>query len=236
MSTYKCISNFGQGAANAPVNNPLTYCLEQTLDSEFMHGSIAETIGGAHGKHCQAFMAQYCANDWNEVCEHASKNRSTLYPNNLQKCGTGSDVECKDLTAGEILIQNTATRKYLVEMGGLCSIKYEPFDPTVAASPLVAFWGGGCNTQGDGGCTPVYAVDPKKIDNDPVMNKILAKPIIAWSLLVNIYNTAKRKNKLNELKGTRIYRFFMSAPFQNYIKQMSLIPSILSRSGKCGCN
>ena len=235
MSTYKCISNFGQGAANAPVNNPLTYCLEQTLDSEFMHGSIAETIGGANGKHCQAFMAQYCANDWNEVCEHASKNRSTLYPNNLQKCGTGSDVECKDLTAGEILIQNTATRKYLVEMGGLCNIKYEPFDPTVAASPLVAFWEGGCTTQGDGGCTPVYAVDPKKIDNDHVMNKILAKPIIAWSLLVNIYNTAKRKNKLNELKGTRIYRFFMSTPFQNYIKQMSLIPCILSQS-KCGCN
>jgi hypothetical protein len=218
MSTYKCISNFGRGAGNAQVNNPLTYCLEQSLENKFMHGSIADTIGNSNGKHCQVFMAQYCANEWNEVCEHASRNRSTLYPNNLQ-CGTSSDVECKGLTAGEILIQNTATHKYLVEMGN-CSLKYEPFDPTVASSPMVPLWYSRTNTQGNEACTPVYAVDPKKIDKDHVMNKILSKPIIAWSLLVNIYNTAKRKNKLEELKGTRIYGFFMSHPFQNYIKQM----------------
>lgn len=229
MSTYKCISNFGQGAKNDHSASPLTYCLDQTMDTQFVHGSIAQTIGGANGKHCQSFMSQYCANDWNNVCEHASRNRSKMYPNNLQKCQTGSDVECNGLTAGDILIQNTATRKYLVEMIGNCSLKYEPFDPTIPESPLVAFWDNGCNTQGNRGCIPVYAVDPKKIDNDPVMNKILSKPIIAWSLLVNIYNTSKRNNKLNELKGTRIYGFFMSTPFQNYVKQMSLIP-------KCNCN
>ena len=228
MSEYKCISNFGRVDKNGQNVNPLSYCLEQSMNSEFIHGSIGQTIGGANGKHCQAFMSQYCANDWNNVCEHASKNKSTLYPNNLKKCQTGRSVECDSLTAGEILIQNTATRKYLVEMGGNCGLKYEPFDPTVAESPLVAFWYNGCN-QGNGECIPVYAVDPSKIDNDPVMNKILSKPIIAWSLLVNIYNTAKRKNKLNELKGTRIYALFMSDPFQTYIKQLHVIP-------KCNCN
>lgn len=236
MSTYKCISNFGQGASNAPANNPLTYCLDQTLDNEFIHGATGETIGGAHGKHCQAFMSQYCANKWDDVCEYASNNRSTIYPNNLQRCGSGSDSECKGLTAGDILIQNTASRKYLVEMGGTCSLKYEPFDPTVASSPMVAFWEGACNTQGSGGCVPVYAVDPKKIDSDPVMNKILAKPIIAWSVLLNIYNTAKRKGTLNELKGTKIYRFFMSQPFQNYLNEMGKIPGILCGGNSCGCN
>lgn len=234
MSSYRCISNFGSGAANAPVNNPLTYCLSQTVDTEFNHGGIAKTISGASSKNCQAFMAQYCANDWDGACEYASKNIARVYPNQLDKCGTGGGVACEGLTAGEVLIQNTATRKYLVEMGGnQCSIKYEPFDPTVAASPLVAYWYNGCNTQGNGGCVPIYAVDPKKIDNDPVMNKILNKPIIAWSLLINIYNTAKRLNKLDELKGTRIYKLFMSKPFQQYLKEMSFVRNI---SCKTGCN
>jgi hypothetical protein len=213
MSTYTRISNFGSSIVNNDnSSHPLTYCLEQTLDNKFIHGGIADTIGGPHAKKCQAFMAQYCATDWNNVCEFASNNNSTIYPNNLE---TGSDVKSNGLTAGEILIQNTATRKYRVDMGGSrCTIRYEPFDHTVAASPLVAFWEGGYNT----GCTAIYAVDPKKIDKDPVMTKILNKPIIAWSLLVNIYNTAKRKGKLDELKGTRIYRLFMSVPFQKYIK------------------
>jgi hypothetical protein len=224
MSTYKCISSFGQGIANNQVNNPLTYCVEQTVDNQFMHGSISGKIGGPNSRPCQAFMSQYCANDWTEVCELASRNKSTMYPNNIQKCGTGSD--CENLTSGDILVQNTATRKYLVEMlGNSCNVKYEPFDPTVASSPLIGYWYNGCNTQGNGGCTPVYAVDPTKIDNDIVMNKILSKPIIAWSLLVNIYNTANRKKQLDELKGTRIYNFFMSDPFQNYINQLS----------NCGC-
>lgn len=235
MSAYTCISNFGPAAANAPINNPLSYCLSQTVDTEFNHGAIGETVSGASSRNCQAFMAQYCANNWDGVCEYASKNTAHIYPNQIQKCGSADGVACKGLSAGEILIQNTATRKYLVEMGGdQCSIKYEPFDPTVAASPLVAFWYNGCNTQGNGGCVPVYAVDPKKIDNDPVMNKILNKPLIAWSVLINIYNTAKRKNKLDELKGTRIYRFFMSKPFQNYIKQMVNTEKSLCRSGRCG--
>jgi len=52
MSTYKCISNFGQGAARAPSNNPLTYCLSQTLDTEFTHGAISETVSSVNGRNC----------------------------------------------------------------------------------------------------------------------------------------------------------------------------------------
>jgi hypothetical protein len=234
MSTYKCISNFGKGAATNPANNPLTYCLTQSMDTEFIHGAIGETISGANSKNCQAFMGQYCANNWDDVCEYASNNHEGLYPNQLQTCGSGSRVAYQGLSAGEVLIQNTATRKYLVEMNGdQCSVKYEPFDPTVASSPLVAFWYNGCNTQGNGGCIPVYAVDPKKIDSDPVMTKILNKPIIAWSLLINIYNTAKRKGKLNELKGTRIYEFFASNPFQHYLKEMANMSVSLTNNNGC---
>lgn len=229
---YKCISNFGQSAANAPTNNPLTYCLLQTVDTGFMHGGIADGIASANGKNCQAFMSQYCANNWDEACEFASNNTSTHTPNNLQKCGSGSQVACEGLTAGEILISNTAAHKYLVSMGGSCSLKYESFDPTVASSPIVGFWEGGCGNQGSGGCVPVYEVNPAEIDNDPVMNKILNKPIIAWAILVNIYNTAVRLNKINNLKGTKLNRFFQTNQFQNYIK---LLTSSNTGGGSC-CN
>lgn len=229
MSSYKCISSFGPSVSDDPSNNPLTYCLDQTMNSSFVHGSTAKTIGAASGKNCQAFMAQYCANNWDNVCEVASNNRSRNYQNNLKKCGTGIEIACTDLTAGEILLQNTASYKYLSQLGGECRIEYEQFDPTVASSPLVAYLSNEHNKQ----CVPVYEVDPKTIDSDPVMNKILAKPIIAWAILVNIYNTAKRKGTLNGLQGTKIYKLFMSDPFQNYLRQMAKIPSIRY---KCGCN
>jgi len=128
------------------------------------------------------------------------------------------------MTAGDVLIANTAARKYLTQMGGPCTLKWQPFDPTVAASPMISMWGGGCNSQGNGGCVPVYEVDPKKIDNDPVMQKILARPSIAWSILVNIYNTAVRKGTLKDLQGTNIHRLFMRKPFQDYIKAMKTLP------------
>lgn len=224
--SYKRISKFGQGAANNPVNNPLTYCISRTVGNKFTHGSITDTVSSVNGKHCKAFMAQYCANKWDDVCEYESKNKSRLYPNYIQKCGSDIGVACEGLTTGEILIQNTATYKYLVKMGGSqCSLVHEPFDPTVASSPLVAFW--------SGGCVPIYAVNPKEIDNDPVMNKILNKPIIAWSLLINIYNTAIRKKILHTLKGTRIHKFFMSKPFQNYLMEMKKTGY---KSKSCSCN
>ena len=227
MNMYNRISNFGQGVSNLPVNNPLTYCLSQSLDNDFMHGAIGNTIG-PYSKNCQNFMSQYCANNWNNICEVASDNQEISYPNNLQSCRTNNSIGCKNLTAGEILIQNTATKKYLVEMFGGCRLEYEPFDPTVASSPLISYWvnGCGCNSQGNDKCVPSYEVDPKTIDSDPVMNKILAKPIIALSILINIYNTANRKRTLDNLKGTKIYNLFMSTPFQNYIKQINKRPFV----------
>lgn len=218
MSNYKCISNFGPSIVNDPNTNPLSYCLLQTVDSGFMHGGIGTTMSGKHSANCQAFMSSYCANKWDDVCEFVSKDTSQIYPNTQQRCATCNGAEYGNINAGDILIANTAERKYLTQMGGNCSIKWQPFDPTVASSPYISTWQGGCNSQGNGGCVPVYEVDPKTINDDPVMQKILAKPSIARNLLVNIYNTAVRKGTFNDLKGTDIYKLFISKPFQDYIK------------------
>ena len=225
MSSYKCISNFGSSAKNAPTNDPLTYCLLQTVDSGFMHGGIGETISGKHSQNCQAFMSSYCATNWDEACEFASHDQSRIYPNTQQRCGSGSEVINRNMTAGEVLIANTAARKYLTQMNGACSLQWQPFDPTVASSPFISMWVGENNRQGNGNCVPVYEVNPKEIDNDPVMQKILAKPIIAWNILVNIYNNAVRKGTIKDLQGTNLYKFFMTQPFQQYVQQLASLPS-----------
>lgn len=216
MSNYRSIANLGQSTPS-PSSNPLTYCLLQTTNPLFDHGGIAGTISGANSKNCQTFMAEYCAKNWNGVCEFKSQDKSVTYPNSDQS-GAFNEVLFDGLTAGDVLVANTAKRKYLTAMGN-CKLEYQPFDPTVASSPMISNWAGVGNRQGNRSCVPVYQVDPAKIDKDPVMNKILDKPEIAWSLLVNIYNTAVRKGTLKDLKGTRLYAFFMANNFQQYMNQ-----------------
>jgi hypothetical protein len=74
---------------------------------------------------------------------------------------------------------------------------------------------GNCNSANK--CIPIYGVDPKTIDNDPVMNKVLAQPWIAMDILVNIYNHASRSGELQNLTGTKLYKFFMTDDFQQIV-------------------
>ena len=210
-SAYASIGLFGEGAANAPNNDPLTYCLNTSLDSLFMHGGTGE-LYGKDSKHCQSFMSEYCANNWDEVCEYASQKTNMVYPryfpNNLAPCGSSM----RRMTQGDILIRNTAAKKYLTMMGNCCKT-WEPFDPTVAASPLISYWNAECGYN----CVPVYQVDPAKIDSDPVMNKLLANPTIGLDILVNIYNTSKRTGALHKLSHTKLGKFFQSPYFQQFL-------------------
>lgn len=220
-ANYRSIGSFGGNVDAIPSNNPLSYTLLASIDSQFNHGQMGQQLG-PNTKHGQIFMAQYCASNFDGFCEFASKNQNKTQPNNIQPCGSESQVACQDLNAGEVLIGNTARKKYLTEMSGNCELKYEPFDPTVASSPLISFWQSSCNSQGTS-CIPVYEVNPKTIDSDIVMQKILRKPIIALDVLINIYNTAVRKNTINQLKGTKIMKFFESKTFQDYIKRKKIL-------------
>ena len=211
MNSYASISGFGSNA-HSEVNNPLTYCLNNNMDQRFLHGGNADTYG-QHSRPCQLFMSEYCANGWDSFCEAASLNTNSWTPNNMQCSLLSGDVAYRGLVAGEVLIRNTAARKYLVKMLGAVK-KYEPFDPTVPTSPLISYWvpDDGCPLCNSCG-TPVYAVDPKTIDSDPVMDKLLAKPGIAPTIMVNIYNTMKRLGTLKELKGTKLGYFYTVHPY-----------------------
>lgn len=207
-NTYRPIASFGSNEY-APINNPLTYCMSNTVDSRFMHGGASDTMG-QHSKPCQMYMSEYCASKWDDFCELASRNTNTDYPNNVQQCGSLGDTACVGLNAGEILIRNTAAQKYLVEMMN-GKKKYEPFDPTVASSPMISYWVSNSCSSDD--MVPVYSVNPSLIDQDPVMNKIINNPMIAFGILVNIYNTMKRKGTLKQLHGTKLGHLYNNLPY-----------------------
>ena len=206
---YRTISNFGN-SANSATSNPLTYCLDNTLDQRFLHGSSSDTYG-QNSRNCQAFLSEYCAQGWDGYCEMAEQQQGAYkypYPNNVQSSTYGNNMNT--LTRGELLLHNTAANKYLKHMiNGKRT--YEPFDPNVASSPMISFWQTSQCVPGQP-MTPVMAVDPKSIDSDIVMNKILAKPYVAMDILENIYRTMKREGTLVQLRGTKLGHFYQNHP------------------------
>ncbi len=54
---YAKIVNFGSNQYSDN-NNPLTYCVNSTIDNNFVHGSSAVSYG-QHGDKCQMFLSDY---------------------------------------------------------------------------------------------------------------------------------------------------------------------------------
>ena len=207
-NTYRNINNVGQNFYSE-VSSPTTYCLNDTLSQKFLHGGIS-AIYGQNSQFCQRFWGEYCAEEWDDLCEVASKNTSTTFPNNTVFGSINNrPYNYKGLNAGETVIRNTAANKYLVAMGN-CVPKYEPFDPLVADSPMIKKWVSSYNGQNN--CVPVYGVNPEIIDYDVVMDKLLEKPTIALDILINIYNTHQRDGSYQMLLGTKIGQFFENNP------------------------
>ena len=217
MNKYTTISNFGKKQKNDVVNNPLTYCINNTYDRQFNHGETVINQEGQHCENCQLFLSDYCAQGWDNFCELASKNKDTRWPNQMElQQNEAILTEIYGLSAGETLIRNTASRKYLVDLINGEKI-FEPFDPNVANSPLISKWihstcdkNNGYYNINDGKMTPVYSVNPFIIDEDIVMDKILMNPKIAIDILLNIYITMKRKNELIYLNNTKLGNFFLN--------------------------
>lgn len=211
---YRPISSFG-GVQPDISNNPITYCLLDNVDNSFNHGENI-TFRGPQSKSCQMFMSERCSQNWDSVCDFAYKNKNNIVPNMLQQCNNQSDSAFLGLTEGQILLKNTAEKKYVDKVSTNCVLNYEPFDPTVANSPMISYLTTSSGSYGP--CVSNYEVNPENIDNDPVMKNILDNPKIAINLLINIYNTAVRKGTLEKLNGTNLYNFFKTPYFQQNAK------------------
>ena len=230
-SNYSSIGAFG-GNMKSPISNPWNFCINETISQSFNGGPTTSNLYAQYSKRCQIFTADYCAQNWDENCEKASKNINYQYPNIFGRSGLGSEFECEQkLTAGDYLIRNAAAQRFKISMGN-CNQVCEPFDPNVADSPIICYdatWGGNCmgynagaynggNCEGSNGrCIPQFEVNPKNIDRDIIMNKVLANPKIAISILINIYNTMKRKGTFKYLAQTQLGRFFNTEYFQRFL-------------------
>jgi hypothetical protein len=207
MSNYISISNFGTIKRNLPINDPITYCNVDAMESGFLHGGVGMLLN-KNSKECKLYMSDYCSKNWDSVCENNSQNREP-YIHNL-KCDENDNTP--PLTRGDILVRDTAERKYLVSFSNKCRIVSSNFDPTVSNSPVISW------ITNDGSndmlCYKKYSVKPENLDNDIVMNKILEKPWIALDIIINIYKTMKKNNSYNTLQGTKLYKFFESDNFK----------------------
>lgn len=233
---YTKIIDFGCQNKNSPSVNPLSYCAVSSLENSF-NNTLGYTLNDSSNQQCQRFMSNYCANNWDGICEYLSNDSYRMTPGTITTIDgyPGASIGPglgNNLTKGQLLIRNTALEKYMIAMSANCTRQYEPFDPTTADSPLIYNWVASSNicsptnvpeTLKDPNqkpkCIPVYGVDPNTIDSDIVMNKILDEPWIAIDVLVNIYNNAKNMNTLEKLRNTRIYKFFMTKEFQQIAKE-----------------
>jgi hypothetical protein len=197
------IKNFG-GNISTPIDNPLSYCLQDGLNQKFLHGSSSSYIT-PQSNECKLFMSQYCAKNWDDYCEYAYSNKGSQFTIGASPSIIGG-IQSNSL--GNTLLLDTAKEKYLKSMQNCCRISV-PFDPNVAMSPTITYWK---NSSGVS-CIPTYEIDPYQIDSDIVMNKILSNPAPYISVLKGIYNSMKRNGTLNSdiFKTTKLGIFFKNA-------------------------
>ncbi len=198
---YSSIASFGSN--KSPSNDPLTYCLTESLDNAFQHGSSGASLYGPWSEHCQIYMAERSAKDWDMFSEYYYKahqvNEWGQWPNTSQSCTSTNDW-CKGLTVGDYMLKNTAERKYCRRPN--CRLVAEPFDPNVADSPWITYYESCECSTGEQNC-PIICdqVDPGKLNDDVVMNHLLDNPWVGFNVLANIANNGARQGK--DFSGTR---------------------------------
>ena len=196
QSSYSKIINIGcdkiisNDIYNDHSINPVFTCMGNTLHDSFMLGATS-SVTNSNNEECQSFMSDYCALNWDNRCEALS--HSTSFASN-----SASILPSNNSKIGEILVFNTATKKYLSNPNQI-RWSYTPFNPVVADSPLVRKFISG---------SPKLQVD-SNIDNDVLMDKILLNPEKYLSILQNIYQTMKNNNTLDSiLENTKLGLFF----------------------------
>jgi len=202
MNTYARISNIGPNEPS-PVDNPLTYCVDNKLENLFLHGGESNTLS-KNSKPCQIFLADYCSDKWDDWCTLASQNMERSYPNAYPGNDAPREVNGLPITQGQMLIYNSAMAKYSVkDQGRKVSM---PFASNVPTSPMISYWEPNSNSSFS------FEVDPANIDQDVLMDRLLMNPNVAPNILFNIFNTMKRKGTLSNLHGTKLGRFYDIVP------------------------
>ena len=205
--------NYGKGInqninRRADPQNPLTYCIFDTMDINFLHGSSAADYK-LYCIECQNYMADRCAGvfnesqNWDQMCElYLHANKDTDWPNEAaidRKSATVKPNYRKERTVGERLIRNALERRFLVYPNSAVTIKQ--FDPNQPNSP---FYKEVCGTASII-LSRIKNINRETIDNDRLMNEGLhhftsCSDVLARIWLgyrqgeINIAGTALQKN------------------------------------------
>ena len=202
---YKTLMTYTQ-AQN--LNNAVV--MREEVLGKMLDGSSSVTQNDRSSKAKQSFMAEKCSKDWDSYCEFASHDQTIGYPNMV-----GLNNKFSELTSGEILIENSARKKYLKSLGNLIPVT-ELFNPNIPSQGKITYYISKSHIDGTGPfgthTNATYSLDgytKEDIDNDVILNKILKDPIKYNDFLKNIYFTMKNNNTLENIKGTNIYNYFM---------------------------
>lgn len=176
-------------------SNPLSYCSLGDMSNSFFHGTSGSNtnLSSAYGRNCQSFMSDYCATNWDTICENMS-NKQDMVIDQLNTCRG-----VKYINYGDLLIRNTAIKKYQTNMDE-CGIRYETFDPLSYIDHKIRIIGQSC--------TPVYDIDTDTVVGDAVLNKLLDRPHVGMDILKGIYDSLKISGRYDKIKGTRLGKFY----------------------------
>lgn len=218
---YTTISDFGN--INNAMNDPATYCVLDGVESQFLHGG---SVGFSKGNfNCSEYMSSRCAGKWDELCEAYSETDTKKFPR-PQCCPRG-------LTDGEAFVREAAFKKYLLSTKNCFSL-CEPFDPTVADSPMICYFSDTAPTTGPSGaelwlldghpiaggcvldqppCEKVYGFTDeqmKGLNADMLMFKILSNPNIALDLLKLLATWVVNTGSVAKVQGTYFWNFIIT--------------------------
>ncbi len=198
-------------------DSPVDMCVFDDVDKSLVGGVLGYRYGPSN-ENCQLYMADRCARQWDGVCEVASQKQQAVYPNNATIRGNSMAAPqtiTGGSTTGSQLIHNAAQRRFCVFDN--TSIQEFPFDPTNFSSPTVRRI-----IRSKYGSLPVCSVDPKTIDRDVLMNKVLSDPATSIDTLVNICQNHERSGV--SLNGTKIGEFCKTIKRQGIMK--SVVPNL----------
>jgi len=211
---YQNISEFAWFLNNrnqSPVDtsNPLTYSVVPTYNTMFLHGaSISGLNNRTWSRAAQNFMADYAAIMWDGFCEgYYVLNTDTVWANQA-----AIDIHAYTLcmaylgfykpTQGEQMLRNAAERRFLCFP--YCPSRKEPFDYTVANSPMVTYF---TPLYTSGPCGIQNLDNPQQIEEDSLMRKMLANPQPCLDVMIRLYSHYRMKNGQMNIQGTTLQRY-----------------------------
>lgn len=213
MAKYTKFIQFGkdlnQNIRN-PMNaaNPLTYCMTPTLNSQFFHGSLSGGIlYGNQNSKCMNFMAERCSENWDGFCQaYTDINTDSYWPNEAVVDAAAYQSAKNFLTIkptiGQDLLRNSCYRRFIRNPNDTPAM--EPFDESVANSPVIKRF----NNYVFGYSRVQNLSDPRQLDTDPLVQRMLANPSICLDVLGRIYLAWIRNEDGINIGGTFLEAFF----------------------------